>query len=186
MLARPSRRSTTRTSPSGTSGSRWFSLILLHERIRRRIWWCNFSTLINIVAETTIVSFRALPVRLTSQQSPRILCTRCLAPWFLTTAFFSKFPFLIPKFLFRISCSILLFTTAFNLWLSGPNCFRWVSKSYNSNTVLSFSDSRILIFYKPFKISSCRISSWTIKSPSQNESNSWISSFRRLIVNRSA
>ena len=50
------------------------------------------------------------------QQSPRILCTRCFVPWFLTTAFFSKFPFLAPKFLFRISCSILLFTIAFNLW----------------------------------------------------------------------
>ena len=50
------------------------------------------------------------------QQSPRILCTRYFVPWFLTTAFFSKFPFLIPKFLFRISCSILLFTIVFNLW----------------------------------------------------------------------
>ena len=31
-------------------------------------------------------------------------------------AFFSKFPILLPKFLFRISCSILLFTIVFNLW----------------------------------------------------------------------
>ena len=50
------------------------------------------------------------------QQSPRILCTRCFVPWFLTKAFFSKFPLQAPKFLFRISCSILLFTIAFNLW----------------------------------------------------------------------
>ena len=42
ILARPSRRSTTRTLTFGTSGPRWFSFILLHERIRRRIWWCNF------------------------------------------------------------------------------------------------------------------------------------------------
>ena len=62
ILARPSRHSTTGTFSSGTSGSRWFSLILLHERIRRRIWWCNFSTLIGIVAETAIVSFHTLPV----------------------------------------------------------------------------------------------------------------------------
>ena len=41
---------------------RWFSLILLHERIRRRIWWCNFSTLIHFVSETAIVSFHTLPV----------------------------------------------------------------------------------------------------------------------------
>ena len=43
ILARPSRRSTAGAPASGTSGPRWFSLILLHERIRRRIWWCNFS-----------------------------------------------------------------------------------------------------------------------------------------------
>ena len=43
ILARPSRHSTTGTWASGTSGSRWFSLTLLHERILRRIWWCNFS-----------------------------------------------------------------------------------------------------------------------------------------------
>ena len=42
ILARPSRHSATRTFTSGTSGPRWFSLILLHERIRRRIWWCIF------------------------------------------------------------------------------------------------------------------------------------------------
>ena len=62
ILAKPSRRSTTGTSASVTSGSRWFSLTLLHARIRRRIWWCNFSTLIHIVAETAIVSFHTLPV----------------------------------------------------------------------------------------------------------------------------
>ena len=62
ILARPSRHSTTGTLSSGTSGSRWFSLTLLHERIRRRIWWCNFSTLIRIVTETAIVSSRTLSV----------------------------------------------------------------------------------------------------------------------------
>ena len=52
------------TLSSGTSGSRWFSLILLHERIRRRIRLCHFSTLIDIVAETAIVSSGTLPVEL--------------------------------------------------------------------------------------------------------------------------
>ena len=56
------KHSTTGILSSGTSRSRWFSLILLHERIRRRIWWCNFSTLIDIVAETAFVSFHTLPV----------------------------------------------------------------------------------------------------------------------------
>ena len=37
ILARPSQHSTTRTFTSGTSGPRWFSLTLPHERIRRRI-----------------------------------------------------------------------------------------------------------------------------------------------------
>ena len=62
ILARPSRHSTTGTFSSGTSGPRRFSLILLHERIRRRIRLCHFSTLIDIVAKTAIVSFHTLPV----------------------------------------------------------------------------------------------------------------------------
>ena len=62
ILAGPSRHSTTGTLASGTSGSRRISLILLHERIRRRIRLYHFCTLINIVTETTIVYFRTLPV----------------------------------------------------------------------------------------------------------------------------
>ena len=62
ILAGPSRHSTTGTISSGTSGSRCFSLILLHERILRRIRLCHFCTLIDIVTETTIVSSGKLPV----------------------------------------------------------------------------------------------------------------------------
>ena len=62
ILARPSWHSTAGTFTSGTSGPRWFSLILPHERIRRRIWWWTFPTLIDIVAETAIVSFHTLSV----------------------------------------------------------------------------------------------------------------------------
>ena len=62
ILARPSWHSTAGAFTSGTSGPRWFSLTLLHERIRRRIWWWTFPTLIHIVAETAIVSFHTLPV----------------------------------------------------------------------------------------------------------------------------
>ena len=64
ILTKPSRRSTAGTSASGTSGSRRISLILLLGRIRRRIRLSQFSTLINIVAETEIVSSRTLPVGL--------------------------------------------------------------------------------------------------------------------------
>ena len=62
ILAGPSRHSTTGTFSSGTSGSRRSSLILLHERIRRRIRLCHFCTLIDIVAETAIVSSRTMSV----------------------------------------------------------------------------------------------------------------------------
>ena len=62
ILARPSRHSTTGAFTSGTSGPRWFSLTLLHERILRRIWWWTFPRLIHIVAKTSIVSFHTLPV----------------------------------------------------------------------------------------------------------------------------
>ena len=48
--------------PLGTSGSRRFSFILLHERTQRRIRLCHFCTLFDVVTETAIVSFRALPV----------------------------------------------------------------------------------------------------------------------------
>ena len=61
ILAGPSRHSTTGTFSSGTSGSRRISLILPHKRIRRRIRLCHFSTLIDIVTETALVSFRKLP-----------------------------------------------------------------------------------------------------------------------------
>ena len=44
------------------SGSRRISHTLLHERIRRRIRLCHFCTLINIMTETTSVSFLTLPV----------------------------------------------------------------------------------------------------------------------------
>ena len=62
ILAGPSKHSPTETLAFGTSGSRRISLILPHERIRRRIRLCRFCTLIDIVSETAIVSFHTLPV----------------------------------------------------------------------------------------------------------------------------
>ena len=62
ILAGPSRHSTTWAFSSGTSGFRRFLFILLHERIWRRVRLCLFCTFINIMTETTIVSFRTLPV----------------------------------------------------------------------------------------------------------------------------
>ena len=64
ILARPSRHSASRIFTSGTSGLRWFSLTLPHERIRRQIPLCHLSTLIHIVTDNAIVSFNTLPVGL--------------------------------------------------------------------------------------------------------------------------
>ena len=101
-------------------------------------------------------------------QSPRILCTRCFVPWFLTTAFFSKFPFLIPKILIS---NVLLDTSVHHSFWSVINqvlnFFWWVSRSYKSIPVLSFSDSRILNLYNPSKISSGGIFVIDNKIPSQ-------------------
>ena len=62
ILAWQSKLSTTGTLSSGTLGSRRISLILLHERTRRRLRLCHFCTLIDIVTETATVSFTTLPV----------------------------------------------------------------------------------------------------------------------------
>ena len=115
-----------------------------------------FTTLIHIVAETTIVSFHTLPVGFPLPTiSKNSLYTLFCPPDSWPTAFFSTFPFLLPKFLFRISCSILLFNIVFqsvgNQVLTSSD---ESSKSYNSNTVFNFSDSRTLNFYNPSKMSS--------------------------------
>ena len=77
------------------------------------------------------------------------------------------------------------FTIVFNLWSWGP-IFFWISRLYNSNSVLSFSYSRIINLYNPSKMSSCGIFVMNNRIPSHLESNSWTSSFRWLIVNRLA
>ena len=62
VLARHSSHFPTWASASRTSGSRCIS----HTRLRKRSWTrirlCRFCTLIHIVSETAIVSFRTLPV----------------------------------------------------------------------------------------------------------------------------
>ena len=64
ILARQSSHFPTWASASGTSGSRCIFHTLLRRRSRRRIRLCRFCTLIDIVPETAIVSFRKLPVGL--------------------------------------------------------------------------------------------------------------------------
>ena len=64
--------------------------------------------------------------------------------------------------------------------------FWWISIFYSSNTVLSFSNSRIFNLRTLSKMSSDGICVIDNRIPSHFESNSWISSFRRAIVNKSA
>ena len=93
ILARPSTHSTTGTLSSGTSGFGCFSLILLHERSRRRIRLCQISPLIDIVAETAIVSFSTLPVGFPLKQSPRFFLRAVLSPDSCQRCFFHNFRF---------------------------------------------------------------------------------------------
>ena len=118
ILARPSRHSTTGTSSSGTSGFRCISLILLHERIRRRIRLCRFCTFIDIVTETAIVSYHTLPVGF---PLPTI-SKNSLYTLFCPLIFDHGVCLIIPVSGFKILnsyrrfCSILLFTIVFNVW----------------------------------------------------------------------
>ena len=91
-----------------------------------------------------------------------------------------------PKIPVRKSCSKLLFTIVFNLWSSSLMFFWWISRSYNSSTVLSFSDSRILYLYYPSKMTSHGIFVIDNRIPLHFESNSWISSIWRTVTSRSA
>ena len=171
ILARPSKHSTAGTLSSGTSGSRRISFILLHERIWRRIRLCHFCTLINIVTKTAIVYSGTLPVGLP-------------LPW--PRRFFHNF---------RFWRQILYFE---NL---APYFFLPLSSICDNQVQLSSDESPyctipirswayqtlvFLILYNPSKMSSDGIFVIDNKIPSHFESNSWISSFRRPIVNRSA
>ena len=62
ILARQSSHFPTWASASKTLGSRCIFHILLRRRSWRRVRLCRFCTLIFIVSETAIVSFRKLPI----------------------------------------------------------------------------------------------------------------------------
>ena len=163
ILAGPSRHSTTGTLSSGTSGSRRISLILLHERIWRRIRLCHFCTLIDIVTESAIVSFRTLPVGLplpTISQSP---LSTLFCPWILEHGV----SFIISVSGAKILISKILLDTSFYHCLQSViirSYFLLMNlRSYNSISVLSFSDSRILNLYNPSKMYKVGFSSLIIE-----------------------
>ena len=128
--------------------------------------------------------FTHCPLVSQCQQSPRILCTRCFVLWFLTTAFLiiptSEPENLISNFLLDISFHHSSQSVIIRFWFYLMN-LQVIQFQYG----LEFSDSRIHYLYNPSKMSSCGI--FVIDNvPSHSESNSWMSSFRRQIVNKSA
>ena len=99
-----------------------------------------------------------------------------LSPFrFLTTTPVSIFPCLASKFRNRSFQSSLLFTVVLIFWELGIDNYWCISMPYNSNAVLSWSDSRVLNLYRlsrtssdglfdissKFFIPSC-IESWTL------------------------
>ena len=70
----------------------WFSMhfiFLPRRKARRRIGLCRLCTLIHIVPETAIVSFRTLPVGFPLPTISQSSLFTLFCPWFLTTAFLS-------------------------------------------------------------------------------------------------
>ena len=161
--------------------------MLLHERIWRRIRLCHFCTFIYIVTETASVSFRTLPVGFPLPTISKNSLYTLFCPLILDHGV----SFIISISGAKIINSYLLLDTSFHHRFQSViirSCFPLmdISRSYISNTVLSFSDSHILNLYNPSKMSSGGIFVIDSNIPSHFESNSWISSFRRPIVNRSA
>ena len=114
----------------------------------------DFCMLIQIVSETATVSFRTLPVGFP-------------LPTISLTSLFTLFPplildhgacFKISISGFKVPHSQILFDTSFYHCLQSviirSSFLLMISRSYNSNKVLSFSDSRILNLYKFSKMSS--------------------------------
>ena len=187
ILAGPSKHSSTGPFPLGLRVFDAFFSSCCMKEFGDGFGCVIFARLLKSWRKLQLSPLEHCPLASHSQQSPRLLCSRCFILWFLTTALVSIFPFLASKKFFILKfCSILLFTIVFNLWSSGPAFFWWIYILYNSNTVFNFSDSPILNLYNPSKISSDGIFVIDNRIPSHFETNSWISSFRRPIVNRSA
>ena len=156
---------------SGTSGSRRVSLILPHERTRRRIRLCQFCTLIHIVTETTMsplehcpLAFRFWPQHSSFVNSARYFC-QCLQSVTIRSCF-------------------LLMNLQVVQFQHGLEFLRL--SSCHSNSVLSCADSRVLNLYRLSKISSDAIFDKDSRISSHLVSNSWILSSWRVTENKSA
>ena len=104
ILARQSSHFPTLAFASRTSGSR----CIFHTLPRRRSG-VDFARSFVSCRKLQLSLFEHCPLPFHCQQSLGLLCSRCLALWFLTTALVSKFPFLASKFFIVKLCSILFF-----------------------------------------------------------------------------
>ena len=184
ILAKTLKHSTTGASSPRISGSRWFSLIVLHQRIRRRIWWCNFSTLIVTVAETANCllsnTVRCTPIVNNLQ---KFFVNAVLSPdsWPKRSHNFSFWPH-SSNF---VSLARHFFSPAFSICV---NQVLFSSEEFPSHKIPMSWVSQTLVCLICAILPKCHhagFPSWVRKIPSHLESNSWIS-FRRLIVNGSA
>ena len=126
----------------------------MRKRSRRRIRLCRFCTLIRIVSETAIVSFRTLPVGFPMPTICKIFLSTLFCPWILDHGV----SFIISVSGAKIPISYIVLDTSFYHRLQSVIVrFGFLLMNlnmYSSNTVLSFPDSRILNLYNPSKISS--------------------------------
>ena len=99
---------------------------------------------------------------------------------------FRFFPCLASKFRNRSFWSMLLFTIIIIFCQSGFEIFCWISMSYNSKTVLSCADSRILNLHRLSRISSGEIFDIDNKISSHLVSNPWTLSSRWATEKKSA
>ena len=134
---------------------------------------CNFPTLIDIVAETAIVSFNTLPAGLplptiSKNSLYTLFCSLILDHGVLLAISISGAKIVISNLLFDTSLHHSFQSVLIKSYFLLMN----LRKSNNSNTVLSFPDSRIPNLYNPSKMSSEGIFVIDNKIPSHFESNS--------------
>ena len=142
--------SSTGTFASRTSGPRRFCLILPRRRSQRRIRLCRFCTLIDIVPETAIVSFRTLPVGFPLPTFSTNSWYTLFCPWILDHGV--SFIISIPGAKILISYVLLdtSFHHRFQSVISRSSFLLMNLQVIQFQYVLSFSGTRILNLYNPF------------------------------------
>ena len=146
------------------------------ERIRRDVFGCtDFARLFISCRKLQLSPFEHCPLAFQCQQSVRILRSRCFVLLILDHgACLGNFPFLASKFFIR---QILLDTSFYHCLQSviiRSSLLLMILHivQFQYNTVLSFSESRILNLYQPSKMSSDGICVIDNRTSSHFEANS--------------